>query len=188
MKRVAVFCGSSPGKSELYVEAARGMGRALAARGLGLVYGGGRVGLMGAMADAALAAGTTVHGVIPRRIASAEVAHSGVTELHVVETMHQRKAMMTELADAFVAMPGGSGTLDELFEAVTWGQLGFHHKPVGLLDVGGFFEPLLAMMDRMVREGFVRPDQREALKVHADAGGLLDALRACHVARSRTQP
>jgi uncharacterized protein (TIGR00730 family) len=124
MQRIAIFCGASVGASPAYVEAARAMGRALAARSLGLVYGGGRVGLMGALADAALEAGAKVHGVIPRALATTELAHRGVTELHVVATMHERKAMMADLADAFVALPGGFGTLDELFEALTWAQLG----------------------------------------------------------------
>jgi len=137
---------------------------------------------MGAIADAALEAGTTVHGVIPSRLATTELAHRGVTELHVVETMHERKALMADLADAFIAMPGGFGTLDELFEVLTWGQLGFHHKPIGLLDAGGFFAPLLAMADAMVREGFVKKEHRALVKVHADPGALLDALAACQVA------
>jgi len=165
------------------------MGRALAARGLGVVFGGGRVGLMGALADAALEAGTTVHGVIPEKLATAELAHRGVTELHVVKkTMHERKAKMADLSDAFIAMPGGFGTLDELFEAVTWGQLGFHEKPVGLLDAGGFFGPLLAMADAMVREGFVKKEHRGSIKVQAEPGALLDELVACDVARQPSPP
>jgi uncharacterized protein (TIGR00730 family) len=183
MKRIAIYCGSNPGQNPLYLAAARAMGRALAARHLGLVFGGGRVGLMGAIADAALEAGTTVHGVIPEALATTELAHRGVTELHVVKTMHERKALMADLADAFVAMPGGFGTLDELFEMLTWGQLGFHTKPVGLLDAAAFFAPLLAMADAMVRDGFVKKAQRDAIKVHADPAALLDALGACHVAR-----
>jgi hypothetical protein len=143
---------------------------------------------MGALADAALEAGTTVHGVIPEKLATTELAHHGVTELRVVKTMHERKALMADLSDAFIAMPGGFGTLDELFEAVTWGQLGFHEKPVGLLDAGGFFAPLLAMADAMVREGFVRREHRDSIQVHVEPGALLDALAACHVARQPTPP
>jgi uncharacterized protein (TIGR00730 family) len=140
---------------------------------LGLVYGGGNVGLMGVVADAALAAGATVIGVIPRALVARELGHQGITELRVVETMHERKAVMAELADAFVALPGGLGTLDELFEALTWAQLGLHQKPIGLLEVDGFFGPLVAYLDRAVAEGFVRPEHRAALVVEPDPDLLL---------------
>jgi uncharacterized protein (TIGR00730 family) len=176
MKRVAVYCGSSHGVRPTYSLAAQAMGRALAKRGLGLVYGGGRVGLMGVLADAALDAGGTVHGVIPEALDGAELAHYGLTELSVVKSMHERKARMADEAAAFVAMPGGFGTLDELFEVLTWAQLGFHRKPVGLLDVDGFFAPLLAMADAMVGEGFVRAEHRAMIRVAPDPEGLLDAL------------
>jgi uncharacterized protein (TIGR00730 family) len=143
---------------------------------MGLVYGGGRVGLMGALADAALAGGAAVHGVIPEALATAEVAHHGLTQLSVVHSLHARKAMMADQADAFIALPGGFGTLDELFEALTWAQLGIHQKPVGLLDVDGFFAPLLAAADALVREGFVRREDRARLVVSSHPTALLDTL------------
>ena len=157
MKRICVFCGSSPGARAIYRETAVEVGRTLAQRGIGVVYGGGNVGLMGAVADAALAAGGEVIGVIPRRLAEREVAHDGLTQLHVVETMHERKALMTEFSDAFLTLPGGFGTLDELFEAITWRQLGFHDKPCGVLDVDGYFAGLRAFVERAVSDGFIRP-------------------------------
>jgi uncharacterized protein (TIGR00730 family) len=176
LKRVAVFCGSSLGTSTAYAAAARAMGVELAARGINLVYGGGRVGLMGAIADAVLAGGGSAYGVIPEALAKTELAHQGLTALSVVHSMHERKAMMADLADAFVALPGGFGTLDELFEALTWAQLGFHRKAVGLLDVDGFFAPLLATIDAMVREGFVLPEQRAMVTVAKQPRELLAAL------------
>src|SRR4051812_49148308 len=150
--RVCVFCGSNPGARPEYAAAARAVGRALAERGRGLVYGGGNVGLMGVCADAALAAGGEVIGVIPDALQTAEVAHGGLTRLHVVRTMHERKALMADLSDAFAALPGGFGTLDELFEILTWAQLGIHAKPVAILNVAGFFDPLLAMLDHQTAE------------------------------------
>jgi uncharacterized protein (TIGR00730 family) len=173
---VCVFCGSSHGNDPVYAEAARALGRELARRGIGLVYGGAGVGLMGELATAVLEAGGTAVGVIPRALVEREIAYDGLTELHVVETMHERKALMTELASAFAALPGGMGTLDELAEAITWGQLGIHAKPIGLLDVRGYFEPLLAFADRAVEAGFLRRDQRAALLVAEDAASLLDQL------------
>jgi uncharacterized protein (TIGR00730 family) len=146
MKRVCVFCGSSPGEHADYTEAARGLGVALVSRGLGLVYGGGGVGLMGELANSVLAAGGEVVGVIPRSLYEKEVAHTGVTDLRVVGSMHERKALMADLADAFIALPGGVGTLEELFEVVTWAQLGFHGKPCGVLDVRGYFEHLILVL------------------------------------------
>jgi hypothetical protein len=174
MRRVCVFCGSSPGTGPVYLEAARAAGRALAARGLGLVYGGGSVGLMGAIADAALGAGAEVIGVIPRALQLRELAHGGLTTLHVVGSMHERKARMAELADAFVALPGGLGTLEELAEILTWAQLGLHARPVGLLDVAGYYGPLVAFLDHAVAEGFVRPDHRRLVLVERDPAALLD--------------
>jgi len=165
MRRVLVFCGSSPGRLPDYVEGARELGAELAARGLGLVYGGGRVGIMGAVADAVLAAGGDVVGVIPRVLAEREIAHTGVTDLRVVETMHERKALMESLADGVIALPGGFGTLEELFEIVTWAQLGIHAKPIGLLNVAGYWDQLLTFIDHVVDERFVRPEHREALLV-----------------------
>jgi uncharacterized protein (TIGR00730 family) len=176
MKRITIFCGSSPGVKPSYAMAAKAMGRELARRGIGLVYGGGRVGLMGILADAVLAGGAPVWGVIPEALATTELAHHGLTELQVVRSMHERKARMADLGDAFVALPGGFGTLDELFEALTWAQLGFHRNPVGLLDVESFFQPLLAASDVMVREGFVRADHRAMIVVAEEPAALLDAL------------
>jgi uncharacterized protein (TIGR00730 family) len=174
MRRVCVFCGSSPGKNPVYLEAARETGRALAARRIGLVYGGGSVGLMGAVADATLEAGGEVVGVIPRALELRELAHRRLTTLHVVGSMHERKAKMAELADGFVALPGGMGTLEELAEILTWAQLGLHARPVALLDVGGYYTPLIAFFDRAVAEGFIRPEHRRLLVVGPEPGPLLD--------------
>ena len=174
--RIAVFCGSRPGRGGAYRAAAAALGRSIASRGHGLVYGGGSVGLMGVLADAALGAGGEVIGVIPEILASAEVAHGGITELRVVQTMHLRKALIVDLAGAFVVLPGGYGTLDELFEAVTWAQLGIHRKPIGLVNVGGYFDPLTALLDRAVAEGFVTGENRGLLLVRPDPESLLDAL------------
>jgi uncharacterized protein (TIGR00730 family) len=174
MKRVCVFCGSSSGASPAYLAAAREAGRTIARRGLGLVYGGGSVGLMGAIADAALAAGGEVIGVIPRALQLRELAHSGLTALHVVGSMHERKARMAELAQGFIALPGGMGTLEEFAEVLTWAQLGLHARPCGLLDTGGYYEPLIAFFDRAVAEGFVRPEHRQLMVVAEDTDALLD--------------
>jgi len=176
VRRVCVFCGASSGRVPAYADAARQFGAALAARGLGLVYGGGRVGLMGAVADAALAAGGEVIGVIPQELVDRELAHGGVTELRVVGSLHERKALMAELADAFVALPGGFGTLDELMEQLTWSQLGLHAKPVGLLDVEEYWRPLIALARHATEEGFVRESDLAAIAVATDADGLLDRL------------
>jgi hypothetical protein len=172
--RVCVFCGSSAGRSERYAAAARSLGRLLAERGIGLVYGGASVGTMGALADATLAAGGEVIGVIPQQLVDWEIAHTGVTDLQVVADMHERKARMADSADGFVALPGGAGTLEEFFEVWTWAQLGLHDKPLGLLDVDGFYRPLLAFIDRMVGEEFLRPDYRDMLVVADDPAVLLD--------------
>ncbi|MGA6163958.1 TIGR00730 family Rossman fold protein [Amycolatopsis magusensis] len=178
MKRVCVFCGSSPGNSPVYAEQAAALGKLLAERGIGLVYGGASVGTMGVVADAALAAGGEVIGVIPGHLMSAEVGHHGLTELHVVDTMHERKALMAELSDGFLALPGGAGTLEELFEVWTWAQLGLHAKPLGLVDVAGYFQPLRKFVDHMVDEGFLRPQHREMVTVDADPLVLLAAFDA----------
>ena len=178
MKSVAVYCGSSGGNQPIYTQQAQAMGRELARRGSTLVYGGGCVGLMGTIADAVLAEGGRVIGVIPGFLADKELAHRGCTELHVVETMHQRKLLMADLAEGFVAMPGGFGTLEELFEVLTWGQLGLHGKPVGLLNTESFYNPLLALLDHMQGEAFLRPENRGQLLQHADAAALLDAMAA----------
>jgi len=176
MNAVCVYCGSGLGNRAAYADAARALGAAAARRGIRIVYGGASVGLMGALADAALAAGGEVEGVIPRRLVDRELAHAGLTRLQVVDTMLERKERMAALADAFVALPGGIGTLDELFENMTWTQLGIHAKPSGVLDVDGYWAPLLALLDRQVEEGFLRRPWRELLRVADDAGALLDAL------------
>jgi len=176
MKRVCVFCGSSAGTRPVYAEAARAMGRLLAERGIGLVYGGGRVGLMGEVADAVLAAGGEVTGVIPRGLMEREVGHRGLTTLHVTGTMHERKALMVDLSDGFVALPGGYGTLDELCEALTWSQLGIHARPCGVLNVDGYFDALLALFDHAVREGFVREAHRGLVLEASEPAALLDAM------------
>jgi uncharacterized protein (TIGR00730 family) len=183
MNRICVFCGSSPGRRPEYRAAAATLGQLLAARGLELVYGGGNVGLMGLVADACIAADGGVIGIIPEALVGREVAgraveHLGLTRLEVVDSMHTRKARMAELADGFIALPGGFGTFEELFEILTWAQLGFHHKPIGLLDVAGYYEPLLALCDRAVTEGFLRQANREMLLAHTDPAALLDALAA----------
>jgi len=178
MKTVCVFCGSQPGANPAYAAAARELGRELVRRGQVLVYGGGRVGLMGEVATAVLDAGGEVVGVIPHALARKEVAQEDCTELIVVDTMHERKALMADRADAFVALPGGYGTCDELFEILTWAQLGIHRKPVALLNVSGFFTPLLAWLDHVVCEGLLKPKHRELLLVADTVPGLLAALAA----------
>lgn len=180
MNAVCVYCGSSPGEDPAYAAAATAVGRLLAASGRALVYGGGHVGLMGTVADAALAAGGRVIGVIPRSLEEKELAHRGLSELRVVGSMHERKAMMADLADAFLALPGGLGTLEELFETWTWGQLGLHAKPCGLLNVAGFYDPLLALVDHMVAERFVGADHRRLLLVDTDPEKLLATMAALH--------
>lgn len=173
---VAVYCGSSSGIDPVHRRIAGEFGAALAGRGLTLVYGGGHVGLMGAVADAALEAGGTVHGVITRSLVEREIAHDGLQRLDVVETMHERKARMTDLADAVVALPGGFGTLDEFFESITWMQLGMHSKPSGLVDVDGFYAPLLSWIDTAVAAGFIHARHRDAVLVDSDPVALLDRL------------
>ncbi|WP_443692888.1 TIGR00730 family Rossman fold protein [Pseudomonas protegens] len=175
---VCVFCGASTGANPLYREAAQALGRAIAERKLTLVYGGGAVGLMGIVADAALAAGGEVIGIIPQSLKDKEIGHRGLTRLEVVDGMHARKARMAELSDAFIALPGGLGTLEELFEVWTWGQLGYHHKPLGLLEVNGFYEKLSGFLDHIVSEGFVRAPHRDMLQMSESPAGLLDALDA----------
>jgi uncharacterized protein (TIGR00730 family) len=176
LNRVCVFCGSSAGTRPEYAEAARAMGRTLAERGLGLVYGGGKVGLMGIVADAVLEAGGRATGVIPEALMAREVGHAGLTELHVVGTMHQRKALMADLSDGFVALPGGFGTYEEFCEVLTWSQLGIHPKPCGLLNVAGFYDPLLALFDHAVREGFVKPAHRALVMEETGPAALLDRM------------
>jgi uncharacterized protein (TIGR00730 family) len=173
LRTVCVFCAANPGTHPRYVERAAAMGRHLAASGRRLVYGGGRTGLMGAVADAALEAGGEVIGIMPRHLVDREVAHTALTELCVVATMHERKSLIAELSDGFLAMPGGLGTLEELFEIWTWGQLGLHRKPYGLLQVESFFTPLLAFLDHAVDTGFIRPENRALLVVDDDPGRLI---------------
>ncbi len=180
--RLCVFCGSTTGGSPVYGEAARRLGATLARRGTTLVYGGASIGVMGAVADGVLAAGGQAIGVMPRALFPREVAHAGLTELRVVGSMHERKALMADLADGFIAMPGGIGTLDEWFEAWTWAQLGIHGKPLGLLNVGGYFDPLLAFLDRMVEERFLAPRHRALALVDAEAESLLDRLESAAAA------
>ena len=171
--RICVFCGSNAGRDPLYVDAARNLGQLFAREGVGLVYGGGSVGLMGEVADAVLAAGGEVTGVIPHALWAREVGHRGLTDIRIVDTMHERKAMMADLADAFIALPGGLGTLEEIFEIWTWAQLGLHAKPVGFLDVNGFYAPLMEFLDQAVREKFLRPEHRAIALVDADPAALL---------------
>lgn len=178
LKSVCVFCGASPGARPIYHEAAAQLGRHIAERGLTLVYGGGAVGLMGVVADAALAAGGEVIGIIPQSLERAEIGHKGLTRLEVVDGMHARKARMAELADAFIALPGGLGTLEELFEVWTWGQLGYHAKPLGLLEVEGFYARLTDFLDHLVAERFVREQHRAILQIDASPAALLDRMSA----------
>jgi uncharacterized protein (TIGR00730 family) len=178
LSSVAVYCGSNPGNSPVFAEAAAALGRTLAERGAALVYGGGHVGLMGAVADAVVAGGGQAHGVITRALQEREIAHHGLTSLRVVETMHERKAAMADAADAFIMLPGGYGTLDEFFEMLTWAQLGIHRKPCGIVDVAGYFGPLRTFIDGAVAAGFIRPAHRDMVQVDSDSGRLLDAMAA----------
>ncbi len=178
MRSVCVFCGSSSRVADAHRAAAAELGTLIAARGVRLVYGGGRVGLMGILADAALAVGGEVVGVIPQFLVDLEVAHPGLTELRVVDSMHTRKQTMAELADAFVALPGGFGTLEEAVEVMTWHQLGLHRKPTVLVSIDGFWEPFRQLTDRFVREGFAHPDQRGSFTLVPRVDGVLDALAA----------
>ncbi|TWC40281.1 hypothetical protein FBY03_103233 [Pseudomonas sp. SJZ079] len=177
LRSICVFCGASPGAQPIYRQAAESLGRHLAEQGLRLVYGGGAVGLMGVVADAALAAGGEVIGIIPQSLERAEIGHPGLTRLEVVDGMHARKARMAELSDAFIALPGGLGTLEELFEVWTWGQLGYHGKPLGLLDVDGFYAKLGEFLDHLVAERFVRSQHRAMLQLSESPAELLNALR-----------
>ena len=177
-QRICVFAGSSPGNGREYIEAATELGEALCARGYDLVYGGGSVGLMGVLADAVLGNGRDVIGVIPEALAEKEIAHEGITDLRVVASMHDRKALMAELSDSFIAVPGGLGTLEELFEVLTWSQLGFHSKPAGILNVGGYFDSLLGFLSHTVAEGFLKPEHQSMILVDTNVNSLLDAIEA----------
>lgn len=177
-KRICVFAGSNLGVRPQYEDVARELGRALADRGVGVVYGGARVGLMGALADEVLAARGEVIGVIPEALVAKEVAHDALSDLRVVRSMHERKAMMADLADGFIALPGGWGTVEEFFEILTWGQLGLHRKPCGLLNVEGYFDPMLSFVEHSIEEGFVRREYLSMISVSNSAGTLLDMLEA----------
>jgi hypothetical protein len=189
IRRLCVYCGSSGAVDRQYREAATALGACLAAAGIGLVYGGGRVGLMGLLADAALAGGGEVIGIIPSRLRDAELAHPGATELVVVESMHERKRLMAEKADAFAILPGGIGTLDEMFEILSWKQLGLHDKPILLVDIGGYWGPLRALLDDIVTKGFARPETRALLRVVPTVAALMATLEIApepgHDTRSR---
>ena len=176
MQSICVFCGSNIGANPAYAEAARDLGRRIAGRGLRLVYGGAKVGLMGAIADAALAVGGHVTGIMPIALVEKEIAHAGLTELRTVGSMHERKAMMADRSDAFLGLPGGAGTLEEVFEIWTWGQLGHHKKPVGLLNVAGFYDRLAAFLDHQMTERFVREEHRRMLTIETDPETILDGF------------
>ncbi|WP_224245684.1 LOG family protein [Hyalangium gracile] len=178
VKTVCVFCGSRPGARPEFLAAARELGEELVRRNLTLIYGGASVGLMGAVADAVLSAGGRAVGVLPFSLQQREIGHQGLHELHLVNSMHERKALMAKRSDAFVALPGGFGTFEELFEIITWGQLGLHAKPIGLLDVGGYFQPLITMVRRGVEDGFIPQAQERPFAVSASASELLDRLQA----------
>jgi uncharacterized protein (TIGR00730 family) len=178
LHRVCVYAGANPGSRTEYADAAAELASALAARGIGLVYGGGRVGLMGVLADTILAEGGEAIGIIPKALMDSEVGHGGLTQLHVVPSMHERKAMMAELSDAFIAVPGGIGTLEELIEVFTWSQLGIHRKPCSVLDVAGFYGPLAGFLDQMVEEEFLQPENRALLLSSPEPADLLDRLEA----------
>jgi uncharacterized protein (TIGR00730 family) len=178
VKRLAVYCGSASPSDPVYIDSARAVGRTLAERGIGVVYGGGRLGLMGAVADGAIEAGGEVIGIIPTALVSAEVAHRGLTELHVVDTMHQRKQAFTDLSDGFINLPGGTGTMDELWEALSWAQIGYHAKPVGLLNVAGYYDHLIAFYRKMGEVGFLRPQHHGILIIDDTLDGLLAKMAA----------
>jgi uncharacterized protein (TIGR00730 family) len=177
MKRICVFCGSSVGAKPIYAEATRDLGLTLVKQGLGLVYGGGRVGLMGILADTVLAEGGEVTGIIPQGLFTKEVAHEGLTELRFVGSMHQRKAMMVDLSDGFIALPGGFGTTEEFCEVITWAQLGIHHKPCGILNTDGFFTSFLKYLDQAVGERFLRPEHRALILEDEESASLLEKMR-----------
>ncbi len=178
-RRICVYCGSSNGAPERYFDTAREVGARLAGRGIDVVYGGGNVGLMGALADAALAAGGKVYGVIPEKLRDLELAHEGISELFITNTMHERKTKMAELADAFIALPGGWGTLEEIFEVTTWTQLEYHDKPVGMLNAHGYYDALLAFLEHAHKEGFIRPQHRGLINTAVELDELIERMAAC---------
>ncbi len=185
MRRICVYCGSNPGRNPRYREAAAELGHALAGRGLGLVYGGASVGVMGAIADSVLACGGEAIGIIPESLAVKEVAHDGLSQQHVVKSMHERKALMAEMSDGFVALPGGWGTIEEIFEILTWAQLGFHDKPCGLLNVDGYFDGLFRFLEHAIAEQFVKPVYRQMLIMETDAGRLLQRFESYEAPKVR---
>ncbi len=185
LNSIAVFCGSREGASPAYMESARALGRELGTRGITLVYGGSRLGLMGAVADAALEHGGRAIGVLPHFMQVREIAHPGLTELIMVESMHERKAKMTELAEGFVTLPGGSGTMEEYFEIFTWAQLGLHAKPIGVLNSAGYYDPLIALFDRMTGEGFVTPQHREMMLTAVEPAVLLDRMQSYRIPETK---
>ncbi len=186
MNRLAVFCGSKDGAHPVFREAAGTLGQALAARDIGLVYGGSRVGTMGAVADATLAAQGQAIGVLPHFLQEKELAHPGLTELHLVHSMHERKAKMSELADGYIILPGGPGTMEEFFEVFTWAQLGLHEKPCGVLNIDGYYDPLIALFDTMERQGFLIPEHRAMLIVESDPNRLLERFATYEAPRVKT--
>lgn len=177
LNKICVYCGSSPGRRPVYIEQAQNLGRLFAQRKIELIYGGASVGVMGKLADAVLKNGGNVTGIIPENLVSKEVAHNGLTDLQVVESMHERKSLMAELSDGFIALPGGMGTVEELFEILTWGQLGLHRKPVGLLNENNYFDHLSAFLDHAVSEHFIKPDHREMLLIEKDPEALLTRFK-----------
>ncbi|RXJ02005.1 TIGR00730 family Rossman fold protein [Anaerobacillus alkaliphilus] len=178
MKSIAVFCGSSDGNDPSYLDAARELGKKLAEEGIQLVYGGAQVGCMGAVADSVIEHGGRAIGVIPKKLMRVEIAHGNLTELHIVETMHERKAMMAELADGFITLPGGSGTLEEFFEVLTWAQIGYHQKPCSLLNVSNYYTPLLSLFDHMIEQGFVKEEYRKLIIMEEDPSVLIGKLKS----------
>jgi uncharacterized protein (TIGR00730 family) len=186
-KNLCVYCGSALGVDSRFAESAAEVGRAIAGHGFGLVYGGGRVGLMGVVADAVLEAGGKAIGVIPEPLAVKEIAHHGLTELHVVRDMHERKAMMASRSAAFLALPGGIGTFEEFFETLSWATLGLHHKPIGVLNVGGYFDPMIALLDHALAQNFVKPEHRRHLLISADAAALVVEVMSQAGSRSPVQ-
>jgi hypothetical protein len=185
MKNICVFCGSNNGVGPVYAAAARALVRAIAARDIGIVYGGGNIGLMGVLAETALAAGVRVTGVIPRALLEREIGHRGLVDLRIVDSMHERKALMAELADAFIALPGGLGTWEETFEMLTWTQLGIHRKPCGILNVAGFYDDLIVFLDHAVTAGFLKPEHRGMVVTEREPAALLERLTAHHLPEIR---
>ncbi|TXK77024.1 TIGR00730 family Rossman fold protein [Paenibacillus sp. N3.4] len=177
MKTIAVYCGSGSGNDPIYMNEARKLGKALVAHGLDLVYGGATVGCMGAIADAVIESGGKVIGVIPKKLANVEIAHDHLTELHIVDTMHERKALMAERADAFIALPGGTGTLEEWFEVLTWAQLGYHNKPCALLNINKYYTPMLSLFDHMIEQGFVKEAYKKLIVIDDDSTNLIEQLK-----------